>query len=58
MIGIITLALVVTRADRRGRSKAVQPGNREWTIAIICINGEGRRIPLFLVVQGKYYLSS
>jgi hypothetical protein len=29
MIGIITSALVVTRADQRGRSKAVQPGNRE-----------------------------
>jgi hypothetical protein len=29
MIGIITLAMVITRADRRGRGKAVQPGNRE-----------------------------
>jgi hypothetical protein len=57
-MGIITLVLVVTRADRHGRNKAVQPSNREWTTAIICINGEGRRIPLFLVVQGKYYLSS
>jgi hypothetical protein len=29
MIGVISLAIVVTRADRRGRSKAVQLGNRE-----------------------------
>jgi Tc5 transposase DNA-binding domain/helix-turn-helix, Psq domain len=29
MIGIISLAMVVTRADRRGRGKAVQPSNRE-----------------------------
>ena len=29
MMGIISPAMVVTRADRRGRGKAVQPGNRE-----------------------------
>jgi Tc5 transposase DNA-binding domain/helix-turn-helix, Psq domain len=34
MMGIICAAIVVTRADRRGRGKAVQPGNREWAIAI------------------------
>jgi hypothetical protein len=29
MIGIISPAIVVTRADQRGRGKAVQLGNRE-----------------------------
>jgi hypothetical protein len=29
MIGVICPGMVVTRADRRGRGKAVQPGNRE-----------------------------
>ena len=29
IMGIITPAMVVTRADRRGRGKVVQPGNRE-----------------------------
>jgi hypothetical protein len=29
MMGVITPSIVVTRADRRGRGKAVQPGNRE-----------------------------
>ncbi|RYO10996.1 hypothetical protein AA0111_g12857 [Alternaria arborescens] len=29
MIGKITTQLVVTRLERRGRLKAVQPGNRE-----------------------------
>jgi hypothetical protein len=29
IIGIIYAIIVVTRADRRGRGKAVQPGNRE-----------------------------
>jgi hypothetical protein len=29
MIGVIYAAIIVTRADRRDRGKAVQPGNRE-----------------------------
>ena len=29
MIGMITPSMVVTRADRRGRAKSIQPGNRE-----------------------------
>jgi hypothetical protein len=58
IMGIISPAMVVTRADRRGRGKAVQPGNREWATAIACINGEGGSIPPFLIVQGKYHLAS
>ncbi len=58
IMGIISPAMVVTRADRRGRGKAVQPGNREWATAIACINSEGWSIPLFLAVQGKNYLAS
>jgi hypothetical protein len=58
MMGVICPGMVVTRADRRGRGKAVQPGNREWATAIACINGEGWSIPPFLVVQGKNHLSN
>src|ERR1700753_1515163 len=58
MMGVISPAMVVTRADRRGRGKAVQPGNREWATAIVCVNGEGESIPPFVVVQGKCHLSS
>ena len=58
MMGQICPGMVVTRADRRGRSKAVQPGNREWATAIICIDGEGGSIPPFLVVQGAYHLAN
>jgi hypothetical protein len=58
MMGVICAAMIVTRADRRGRSKAVQPGNREWATAIVCINGEGWSVPPFLVVQGKTHLAS
>lgn len=58
IIGIICAAMVVTRSDRRGRGKAVQPGNREWATAIACINSEGWSVPPFIVVQGKNHLSS
>lgn len=58
IMGIICPGMVVTRADRRSRGKAVQPGNREWATAIVCINSEGWSIPPFLVVQGSYHLSS
>ncbi|KFY24886.1 hypothetical protein V493_04968 [Pseudogymnoascus sp. VKM F-4281 (FW-2241)] len=50
--------MVVTRADRRGRAKGVQPGNREWATAIICVNGEGGSIPPFLIVQGVNHLAN
>ncbi|APA05653.1 hypothetical protein sscle_01g004230 [Sclerotinia sclerotiorum 1980 UF-70] len=58
MMGIICAAMVVTSAERNGRSKTVQPGNREWATAIICGNGEGETIPPFLVVQGQVHLSN
>jgi hypothetical protein len=50
MMGMITPGMVVTRADRRGRAKVVQPGNWEWVTAITYINGEGWSIPPFLIV--------
>jgi hypothetical protein len=58
MMGVICPAMVVTRTDRRGRGKAVQPGNREWATAIACISSEGWNVPPFLVVQGKNHLTN
>ncbi|EDN95836.1 hypothetical protein SS1G_12041 [Sclerotinia sclerotiorum 1980 UF-70] len=58
MMGIIVACMVVTSAERNGRSKAIQPGNREWATAIICGNGEGETIPPFLIVQGQVHLSN
>jgi RecB family endonuclease NucS len=34
MMGVISTGAVVTASERRGRPKAVQPGNREWTTVI------------------------
>ena len=58
MMGVICgSSMVVTRADRQGRSKSVQPGNREWATAIECVNSEGWCLPPFLVVQGANHLA-
>ncbi|KAI8416172.1 hypothetical protein FOFC_02490 [Fusarium oxysporum] len=45
MMGVIASGMVVTGAERRGRPKSVQPGNREWITVIQAINAEGQAIP-------------
>jgi hypothetical protein len=52
MMSMICPSMVVTRSDRRGKGKAVQPDNREWAIVITCISGDGFDVPPFLLVQG------
>jgi hypothetical protein len=58
MMGIICGDMVVTRADRRGRGKQLQPGNREWATAIECVSSDGFVLPPFLIVQGVNHLAS
>jgi hypothetical protein len=58
MMGMICPSMVVTRSDRRGKSKQVQPGNREWATAITCVSGDGFDVPPFLLVQGLCHLAS
>jgi hypothetical protein len=58
MMGMICPGMVVTRSDRRGKGKAVQPGNREWATAITCVSGDGWDLPPFLLVQGLFHLAS
>ena len=58
MMGMICPGMVVTRSDRRGKGKAVQPGNREWATVITCISGDGWDLPPFLLVQGLCHLAS
>ncbi|KAK1845368.1 pogo transposable element with krab domain [Colletotrichum chrysophilum] len=58
MMGMITASMVVTRADRRGKAKSVQPGNREWATVIECVNSGGWCIPPFVIVKGAYHLAS
>ncbi|KAJ8112653.1 hypothetical protein OPT61_g5026 [Boeremia exigua] len=58
MMGKITTQLVVTGAERRGRPKAIQPGDREWVTVIAAINAAGWSVPPFLIFAGKYHLSA
>jgi hypothetical protein len=58
MMGIISTGSVVTSAERRGRPKLAQPGNREWVTVIQGINSQGWAIPPFIIVAGQYHLSA
>jgi hypothetical protein len=58
MMGVICSSMVVTRADRRGKSKQLQAGNREWATAIECVSSNGFVLPPFLLVQGVNHLAS
>ncbi|SCO92408.1 related to transposase [Fusarium oxysporum] len=58
IMGLIASGIVVTGAERRGRPKSVQPGNREWVTAIQAINAEGQAIDPFIVVAGQYHLAN
>ena len=50
MMGVICGNMVVTRADRSGRGKQLQPGNREWATAIECVSSDGFVLPSFLIL--------
>ena len=50
MMGVICGNMVVTRSDRRGKGKQLQPGNREWATAIECMSSDGFCLPPFLIV--------
>src|ERR1700712_4197166 len=54
-MGQISTAKIVTSSERRGHVKMIQPGNREWVLAIIGVNSQGWSIPPFLIVKGKTY---
>ena len=58
MMGMIKPSMVVTRSDRRGKSKQVQPGNMEWATVISCIGADGFDVSPFILVPGQYHLSN
>jgi hypothetical protein len=58
MMGMISTRAVVTGAERRGRPKSVQQGNREWTTVIQGVNAMGWAILPFVIFQGKHHLST
>jgi hypothetical protein len=58
MMGQITPTMVVTSSDRKGKPKLAQPGNRKWVTVIQGVNSQGWTVPPFIIVKGKYHLSS
>ena len=58
MMGIIATGMVVTSSERRSGVKMVQPGNREWVTVIQGVNALGWTVPPYIIVSGKYHLST
>ena len=58
MMSIIISSLVITRSDRHGKAKSVQPSNREWGTVIKCINTSDWCIPPFIIIKSTYHLSN
>ena len=58
MIGQIIPTMVVTSSDRKGKPKLAQPGNCEWATVILGVNSQGWAVPSYIIVKGKYHLSS
>jgi hypothetical protein len=57
-MGMIRPRTVVTRSERVGKPKAIQPGNREWATAICSIAADGHVVPPFLCVAGRFHLAA
>ena len=57
MMGAISTWAVVTGSENRGRPKALQQGDREWTSIIQGINAKGWAIPPFIILSGKDHFS-
>jgi hypothetical protein len=58
MMGQISTGVVVTDAEKPGRAKQVQPGNREWVTVIKGINATGWAIPPYIIFKARQHQSS
>ena len=54
-MGVIGTAKVVTGTKKRGRTRTVQPGNREWVTVIHGINTKGWALPALIILKAKLY---
>jgi hypothetical protein len=57
-MGVIATAKVVTGADRAGRPRTVQPGNREWVTIIETVNTRGSVIPPLIIFEAVMHQST
>ncbi|KAF2834454.1 hypothetical protein M501DRAFT_1001068 [Patellaria atrata CBS 101060] len=51
-MGVSATSKVVTSSDTIGRAILIQPGNREWSTVIECVNATGKA-PLVKLVSGS-----
>jgi len=58
LMGQITSTLVITSSERRGKTKVLQPGDREWATLITGISSSGCTIPPFIIVAAQMHLES
>jgi hypothetical protein len=52
-MGLCATTKVITSADRYGRTKLLQPGNREWVTVIESINASGWTLPPYIILKGQ-----
>lgn len=57
-MGVASISKVVTRSDRRNRPIVIQPGNREWTTVIECINATSWALDPMVIFEGKVHIST
>ena len=58
IIGKIITQLVITGLERRGRLKAIQPGNCKQVTVIAVISAASWTIPLFIIFASQHHLST
>ena len=58
LMGKITSQLVVTGSEKPGKTKKLQPGDREWVTLVQGVGATGKVIPPFIIFAGKVLISS
>ena len=54
LMGLLAASgMVITSAERRGRPRQAQQGNREWATVIQAVNSQGWALPPFIILAGK-----
>lgn len=58
LMGMLSSAKVVTSSERSSRPRTKQPGNREFVTVIQGVCATGWTLPPYIVVKGKFHLTS
>jgi predicted XRE-type DNA-binding protein len=58
VMGQICSEMVITSAERQGRPRTAQQGNREWITVIQGVGSDGFTVPPYIIVAGKNHLST